>query len=78
MPSKFSPVQFRPGDLRPELEKRAGQDMSLGDVARRDLGRYYALMHDPEADIEAARRLDATCITGVSTRGCRNTPPAEH
>mgnify|MGYP005836664335 CR=1 FL=1 len=42
-------VQFRAGDLLPEIEARAGR-LSIGLTARRDLERYYALL-----DAELAR-----------------------
>jgi hypothetical protein len=41
---KESKVQFRPGPLDPALAERADAGVSIGQVARRDLDRYYQLL----------------------------------
>ncbi len=65
-------VEFRPGNLEPELASRADAGMSLGLVALRDLERYYALLRDELAPLrdrltegEALLILDA--MNGLMT-----------
>lgn len=53
-----SPVQFRPNpSLGPEIEARVAENgsglaFSLGQVAQRDLGRYYAVLRDSLRDVD--------------------------
>lgn len=57
-PSRPGPVQFRPGDLEPQLKKRADGG-PLGLVAARDLRRYYEALRRsmPQLSTEEALAL---------------------
>lgn len=61
-PPRPAPVQFRPGELEPELKKRS-DGRGLGSVAARDLERYYETLRrsmPPLSRSEAMALVDIT------------------
>lgn len=51
-----SPVSFRPGKLRTLLRHRAVRTLTEGQIAKRDLGRYYLLLGRITLDDRLTRR----------------------
>ena len=56
-------IQFRPGNLMAELQKRTGELDSPDLIARRDLGRYYSLISRsvPKFTYDEAEILTMAC-----------------
>jgi hypothetical protein len=54
-------IRFRPGELAGELEARAQNGTSASLVAKRDLERYYRLLHDGDG---TRGRLPAFALCG--------------
>lgn len=51
-----APVSFRPGKLRAALRNRAVRTVTEGQIAKRDLGRYYLLIGHVLLDDRLTRR----------------------
>jgi hypothetical protein len=54
--AREAPVSFRPGKLRPALRHRAVRTFTEGQIAKRDLGRYYLLIGRVLLDDRLTRR----------------------
>jgi hypothetical protein len=54
--NRESPVSFRPGKLRAVLRLRAVRGITEGQIAKRDLGRYYLLLGQALAEVHLTKR----------------------
>jgi hypothetical protein len=54
--NRESPVSFRPGKLRAALRLRALRGITEGQIAKRDLGRYYLLLGQALAEVHLTKR----------------------
>ncbi len=76
MPPAAKPqmINFRPGDLADALSARTQPEEGLGAVAKRDLGRYYAMLHVAGQDVHFTRAeasLICDALNGIWLRDAR-------
>ncbi len=67
-------INFRPGDLAEALSERTQPEEGLGAVAKRDLGRYYAMLRVAGEDIRFTRAeasLICDALNGIWLRDAR-------
>ncbi len=73
MPAAAQPrmVNFRPGDLAEALSARTQAEEGLGAVAKRDLARYYSMLHVAGQDVRFTHeeaRLICDALNGIWQR----------
>ena len=52
-----APISFRPGKLRAAIRPRARGPLTEGQIAKRDLGRYYLIQHSLRTVAAEAARM---------------------